>query len=104
MKAELLPMHRVILSDTLFAELVLWQMPRNIPHAPHNFRYRLTLFREAICVLQYDGETGKGDRRQVEELALRYAFSGAENLLKDFQHDVTDWIEKHSGAEGGRLG
>jgi hypothetical protein len=41
MNAELLLKRRVILAETIFAELILWRLPRIMPGNEHNYKYRL---------------------------------------------------------------
>jgi hypothetical protein len=101
MDAELLLKRRVILADTVFAELILWQLPRILPGSRHSFKYRLALISAGICVMRYDNEAGKGDHRHVGEDEYPYVFAGVDKLLKDFEDDVTDWIAKYRHAEGG---
>ncbi len=99
MKAELLLKRRVILTDTVFAELVLWRLPRTMPGSQHNYKYRLALVSDDICVMRYDNEAGKGDHRHDGEAEYSYDFVDVEKLLKDFEHDIQHWIAKNRHAE-----
>ena len=57
---------RIIYSEVAFAELVLWQLPAPLPGSNHRFKYRLACVVRRECVLRYDNEAGKGDRRTTE--------------------------------------
>jgi hypothetical protein len=54
-------------------------------------RYRLALIVDGICVLRYDNEAGKGDRRHIGKTEKRYNFTNSEDLLTDFWNDVDKW-------------
>ena len=90
MPAELLLDERHVLSETAFAELVVWRVPAPMRGSRHEFRYRLALVVEGECVLRYDNEAGKGDHRHVGEREYRYRFRNAELLLVDFWADVEE--------------
>ena len=36
---------------------------------------------DGVCVLRYDNETGKGDRRHIKGAETSYAFTNCERLL-----------------------
>ena len=91
MPAELLLDERHVLSDTAFAELVVWRVPTPVRASAHRFRYRLALVVDGECVLRYDNEAAKGDHRHVDETEERYRFKSAEQLLVDFWADVENW-------------
>lgn len=57
----------------------------------HSLKYRLALIVDDVCVLRYDNEAGKGDRRHVADREEPYAFSSYELLLADFWRDVKQW-------------
>ena len=59
MKAELLMDDRYELDERSFAELVVWR------RADGSIKYRLAFVVDDDCVLRYDNETGKGDRRHI---------------------------------------
>lgn len=88
MRAERLLDERHVLSETAFAELVVWRVPAPVRGSAHRFRYRLALVVEGQCVLRYDNEPGKGDHRHVGEKEEAYEFSTPEQLLADFWTDV----------------
>ena len=43
MKAVELVSTRITYSESAFAELVLWRLPKPIEGSPHGFKYRLSL-------------------------------------------------------------
>jgi len=88
MRAERLLDERHVLSETAFAELVVWRVPAPVRGSAHRYRYRLALVVEGQCVLRYDNEPGKGDHRHVGEKEEAYGFSTPEQLLADFWTDV----------------
>jgi hypothetical protein len=73
-----------------FVELVVWSLPRPARGSAHRFKYRLALIRDGVCVLRYDNEAGKGDRRHVRGAEVSYAFTDADALLADFWRDVEE--------------
>jgi hypothetical protein len=88
MRAEPLLDERHVLSETAFAEIVVWRVPAPVRGSAHRFRYRLALVVAGQCVLRYDNEPGKGDHRHVGEKEEAYEFSTPGQLLTDFWTDV----------------
>lgn len=93
MPAELLLDERHVLSETAFAELVVWRVPAAVRGSLHEFRYRLALVVQGECVLRYDNEAGKGDHRHVGKKEYEYRFKNAERLLADFWADVEEVLK-----------
>lgn len=91
MQAEPLLDERHVLSETAFAELVVWRVPTPLRGSAHRFRYRLALVVRGECVLRYDNEAGKGDHRHVGNTEALYKFTTPEQLLADFWAGVDDW-------------
>jgi len=91
MRAELLLDERHVLSETVFAEIVVWRVLAPVQGSAHQFRYRLALVANGVCVLRYDNEAGKGDHRHAGETEERYRFKSAQQLLVDFWADAEDW-------------
>lgn len=91
MKAVELLRERVALSETSFAELVLWRVPRAVAGSSHFFKYRLAYVVDGECVLRYDNEPGKGDHRHRGDREFAYAFRSPETLVADFQRDIARW-------------
>ena len=65
MKATLVIQRRERLRPGTFAEIVVWRLPRHLPASEHRYKYRLALVDALECVLRYDNESGKGDRRHI---------------------------------------
>jgi hypothetical protein len=91
MQAEPLLDERHVLSESAFAELVVWRVPVAVRGSAHRFRYRLALVVKGECVLRYDNEAGKGDHRHVGNAEHRYRFSTPAQLLADFWKDIEKW-------------
>ena len=93
MRAELLLNERHVLSESAFAELVVWRVPAPVRGSRHEYRYRLALVVDGNCVLRYDNEAGKGDHRHVGDKEQEYRFKSAEQLLADFWTDVEEMLK-----------
>jgi hypothetical protein len=91
MPAEPLLDERHVLSETAFAELVVWRVPAPVRGSEHRYRYRLALVVKGECVLRYDNEAGKGDHRHAGEAERLYRFTTPAQLLTDFWADVENW-------------
>lgn len=98
MKAIQLVSTRIAYSETAFAELVLWRLPRPLQGSAHDFKYRLAYVVRGVCVLRYDNESGKGDHRHVGETEQVYAFTTPEKLMADFQQDIERWDDENRDA------
>lgn len=93
MPAELLLDERHVLSESAFAELVVWRVPSPVRGSQHELRYRLALVVDGVCVLRYDNEAGKGDHRHVGKKEHAYQFKDASRLLADFWKDVEEVLK-----------
>jgi len=91
MKAVELICTRIIYSESAFAELVLWRLPKPIKGSPHGFKYRLAYVVRGKCVLRYDNEVGKGDHRHFDGTETAYVFNTPDQLIADFQNDIARW-------------
>jgi len=91
MKAIQLICTRIIYSESAFAELVLWRLPKRLKGALHDFKYRLAYVVRGECVLRYDNETGKGDHQHYGGKESAYMFTTPEQLVADFQNDMERW-------------
>ena len=87
MNAELMLKERIILSENIFAEIVIWFVSPPVHGSSHGFKYRLALVVNNECVW-YDNEANKGDHKHIEGKEQPYAFKSIEDLLKDFWVDV----------------
>lgn len=97
MEAELLFRKREGLSETTFVEVVIWRVPEPVRGSAHDFKYRLTLVSEGVCVLRYDNEAGKGDHKHVGEYEVPYRFTSLTALQADFWKDVATWSAGQCG-------
>jgi hypothetical protein len=88
MDAQLLFRKRIALSERTFAEMAVWKVPEPVPGCSHEFKYRLALVAEGVCILRYDNESGKGDHKHIEEVEIAYQFTSLDNLQMDFWNDV----------------
>lgn len=91
MKATLLLRERLVISQTAFVELVVWQVSEPVKGSGHRLKYRLALIADRACVLRYDNEAGKGDHRHIGEQEVPYRFVDVETLQRDFWADVEAW-------------
>ena len=91
MRAVELLRTRVALSETVFAELVLWSLPKPVAGSAHAFKYRLAYVVDGTCIVRYDNEAGKGDHRHFNGEEEPYAFESPEKLIADFQDDIARW-------------
>lgn len=82
---------RHVLDAATFVEIVIWQVPRSLRGSAHQFKYRLALVVDGVCVLRYDHEAGKGDHRHAGDTEENYDFTNTEALLSDFWSDVETW-------------
>ena len=95
MKAVELICTRIVYSESAFAELVLWRLPKPVEGSSHEFKYRLAFVVRGECVLRYDNEAGKGDHRHTETAEESYNFSTPDQLMADFAADVARWNHEH---------
>jgi hypothetical protein len=98
MKARLLFDQRVVLAETAFAELVLWEVPAPVRGSAHRYKYRLALIVDGECALRYDNEAGKGDHRHVGDVEQAYRFTTTERLVADFFSDIERWLNENRNA------
>ena len=91
MRAVLLLRRRSAFSETAFAELVLWRVPKPVAGSAHQFKYRLAYVVDSVCVVRYDNEVGKGDHRHFGDKESVYAFETPDKLMADFQRDIARW-------------
>jgi len=88
MKAVELISTRIAYSESAFAELVLWRLPKPLEGSLHGFKYRLAYIVRGESVLRYDNEVGKGDHRHFGGKESAYVFTTPEQLIADFQNDI----------------
>ena len=95
MKAVALVRRRVVVAVDAFVEVVIWQVPEPVAPSTHEFKYRLAYVVEDRCVLRYDNEREKGDRRHTEMAEEPYIFSTPDQLMADFEADIARWNHEH---------
>jgi hypothetical protein len=88
MKAKQLYYRREPISEFAFIEAVLWQLPSPAPGSTHEFKYRLALVVNGICVMRYDNESGKGDHRHIDGREEPFQFTTPAALFAAFRADV----------------
>ena len=98
MKAVKLINTRIVYSESTFAELVLWRLPKKLPGSIHGFKYRLAYIVRGECVLRYDNETGKGDHRHFDGKESDYPFTTPEQLIADFRNDIERWNHENDNS------
>lgn len=98
MKATLIARTCIVYSTRGFAELVLWRVPKPVPGSTHGFKYRLAYVFDAVCVVRYDNEVGKGDHRHFGATESVYRFSTPEQLMVDFQNDIARGNDENSNS------
>lgn len=91
MKAVEILSTRIVYSESSFADMVLWRLPKPIKGSSHQFKYRLAYVASGECVLRYDNETGKGDHRHYGGKETDYVFTTPDKLITDFQRDIARW-------------
>lgn len=91
MKALQLVSTRITYAEAVFAELVLWQVPKPVAGSAHGYKYRLAYVVHEVCVLRYDNEVGKGDHRHYGNKESAYNFITPDQLIADFQRDIARW-------------
>lgn len=96
MAAKLLIRQRVELTETAFAEIVVWQLAVPIVGCKHLFKYRLAFVVNGLCVLRYDNEAGKGDHRHWRNKEQAYRFTTPSQLVADFHADIRRYQDEHS--------
>lgn len=65
MMATLIQKTRIRLGECRFADVAIWKLPEPVRGSVHLFKYRLALIVDEVCVVRYDNESGKGDRKHV---------------------------------------
>ena len=98
MKAVELVCTRIAYSESAFAELILWRLPKPIKGSPHDFKYRLAYVVRGECVLRYDNEAGKGDHRHFRGKESAYVFTTPDQLIADFQADIARWNHENRNS------
>ena len=91
-KAKLIYRSKLIYPEGAIREMVIWQLPEKSTERPHALKYRLYYGdAKGNCLVRYDNETGKGDHRHFKHQEEPYQFTSVEQLIKDFQNDITNF-------------
>ena len=90
MKATNLINERHQISDNAFIELVVWDVPTEVIGSDHQYKYRLALIVDQVCVMRYDNERGKGAHKHIGDQEIDYTFVDIETLIDDFFKDVEE--------------
>jgi len=96
---ELLLRERLVLSEAAFVEIAIWRIPRPLRGSRHDYKYRLALVFNEVCVLRYDNEAGKGDHKHRGDREVPYEFTDLKTLQADFWHDVEIWRRKYEDSD-----
>lgn len=91
MKAEIYLRDRIVISEDIMCEIVIWRLPNPTAERPHGLKYRLQCWtRAGTCIVRYDNEHGKGDHCHygAGEKEKPYTFTTIEQLIADFFEDV----------------
>ena len=99
MKAQLLLKQRLILSETSFVEIVIWQLPAPLVGSAHHFKYRLAYVVNNACVIGYDNEAGKGNHVHINAQEVEYNFVSTEQLIEDFLRKLNSWRSNHENSD-----
>lgn len=89
---------RIAYSESAFAELVLWRLPKPLEGSLHEFKYSLAYVVRGECVLLYDNEAGKGDQRHFGGKESANMFTTPEQLVADFQNDIARWNHENRNS------
>ncbi len=96
--AVLLLRRKRIYDDGAISEVVLWQLPDDVPRSPRRFEYRLFYGTAGPRAVGYDNERGKGDHRHLDGVETPYEFVSLDKLLTDFAADVAELRAREGGA------
>lgn len=91
MKARLLLKQRQQLADSLFWEIVVWQVPNPVEPSQHDYKYSLVLIESGVRVIGFDNERGKGDHLHRGGQEFSYGFVTVDQLIDDFFAEVDQW-------------
>ena len=92
MKAKLLAHRKERNEDGHITELKAWIVPAT-EHTPHGLKYSVVYIVNGVRIIGYDNERGKGDHRHFAGVETPYAFISMAQLVKDFNADVTHYLE-----------
>ncbi len=90
-KATLLARTKDVRSDGAIVEVVIWQLSERLPGSLHSYKYRLYFGATGQIRVRYDNERGKGDHRHIGDREEAYRFTTIDQLLDDFERDISNW-------------
>jgi hypothetical protein len=91
MKAQSLIDRREQVAENAFVELALWRVATPVPPTTHGYKYRLAYVVNAVCVVRFDNERGKGDHKHIGTVETAVVFVDVDQLLADFMSEITRW-------------
>ncbi|MEI7713645.1 MAG: DUF6516 family protein [Rhodospirillales bacterium] len=91
MTASLLLRERYLLGEDRFAEIDIRQGPNPVPGSAQIYKYRLAFVVADVCVLRFDNEAGKGDRRHSAGRETEYVLSNRQQSVADFWDAIGTW-------------
>lgn len=78
-----------VFDDDAIAELKIWALPEPVLGSTHRLKYSLYYGQGGRRLVGYDNERGKGDHRHYGDREEVYAFTTVQQLVADFENDVT---------------
>lgn len=93
MKAKLIAKSKEIQGDGSIVELIIWELPEPVPPRHNLYKCRLYFGLHGTCRGRYDNKRGKGDHKHIGLVEIEYTFTTIEQLLDDFEYDITNWSE-----------
>jgi Family of unknown function (DUF6516) len=98
MKAKLLVRTKEVRDDGSIVEIVIWELPEALAPSEHLYKYRLYFGWPNRELVRYDNERGKGDHKHLKGVEAPYFFVSIEQLLDDFELDITGRGEHESNS------
>jgi hypothetical protein len=65
------------------------------PGSRHPYKYRRAYVVDGTCGVRFDNEAGKGDHVHVGSSERLYRFSTPDQLLTDFQKEISRWNDEN---------
>jgi len=87
-RATLVIDRKFTLEDGSIIEAVVWELPIPLKGSPHRYKFRLYYGRHGECLVRFDNEQGKGDRKHIRGVEAQYTFRDIPTLLKDFREEI----------------
>lgn len=86
--ASLILDRKLLLDGGWMIQMRVWRLPMTTGERPHGLKYSLFFGRAGERVIGYDNEAGKGDHRHYRDREEAYVFTSLEQMIRDFQADV----------------